>query len=189
MSKTNWIDRAINISLVAVLLYGIVVFQREHGSGSGGGVNRPSAYTTNDQVPALRDVNYSKVDRTLLMIVASGCKYCTESMPYYRELRSRLKAAGVPVQLAAIGMEPAEQLSNYVRSHDLQVESVGTVEKGTWKSRATPTLRLVNRAGRVQRSWVGLLSKEGQQDLEAALGVNSNSNGWWPTIRARVPFL
>jgi thioredoxin-related protein len=124
----------------------------------------PQTYQVGEKL-AVADapVDFSKAPQTLVLVLSSQCHFCTESMPFYRDL---LKArAGQPqTRMVAVGLEDAATLREYVKQHDLQFDDVATVPRDKIKFRGTPTLVLFDRSGTVKGVWGGFLTNEKRRD-------------------------
>ena len=101
--------------------------------------------------------------RTAVLVLRSTCIFCTESMPFYRQLsefRSPERFA-----LVVLSPEPDEVTRRYLASHSLLVDAARRHTGAEIPTRATPTLVLVDRTGRVEKSWLGKLNSDQQEEL------------------------
>lgn len=149
-------DRVVNVVLVAAVLYGIAAIRP---------ASRPAGqtYEPGETVPAIAGVDYGASKRTAVLFVRSTCHYCTESMPFYQSL---VKGGA---RIVAISGEPIESLDIYLHEHGLFIERA-TVERTSWpKLQGTPTLLIVDDAGRVVRSIVGMVAERDQQGVRDLL--------------------
>lgn len=149
-------DRVLNVLLLAAVVYGIAVMRPSPA-------RTPQTYTPGEQAPAIAGLPYAEAKRTAVLFVRSTCHFCTESMPFYRELAKDGR------RVVAISGDSREVLDRYLTDNGLTIPRA-TVARGDWtKLTGTPTIVVVDAAGRVVKSWVGLLSPEGQRDLIATL--------------------
>ena len=149
-------DRVLNVALLAAVVYGIAAVRP-------GSRTPPPTYAHGEQAPAIAGVSYAGAKRTAVLFVRSSCHFCTESMPFYRDL---VKGGG---RLIAIGPEPPEALLGYLEEHDLAVRGV-TIGRGSWpKLTGTPTLIIVDGSGRVERTWVGTVPENEQSIVRELL--------------------
>lgn len=112
---------------------------------------------------------FANADRTLLLVLRDGCRYCTESMPFYRELgRLRAESRGPKIRLVAVVLSERNPgaATRYVHSQGLAVDGVVALA-GERQKRfgvgATPTLMLVDQTGLIAERWVGLLDASGER--------------------------
>jgi len=98
----------------------------------------------------------------LLMVLASNCSFCQESMPFYRRLlaheRDRIQVVvAAPVQDSGI--------SDYLASEHVTPDAVVFTEPGDLPVSATPTVRVVDSDGVTTHAWIGRLSPEREADV------------------------
>jgi len=148
-------DRVLNVLLLVAVVYGIAAMRPT--------TPKPATYQPGETVSAITGVSYAAANRTGVLFVRSTCQFCTESMPFYQEL---VKGGAT---LVAISGEPKKNLDAYLDSHGLSIASA-TVERTSWpKLSGTPTLVVVDSAGKVVGSWVGLLSATDQRRVRELL--------------------
>jgi peroxiredoxin len=145
----------VNVLLLVAVVYGIAMMRTPTRTP-------PSAYTPGEQAPAIAGLPYAGARRTAVLFVRSTCHFCTESMGFYRELAKGRR-------VVAISNDAPDVLDRYLTDNGLTVPRA-TVARGAWaKLSGTPTIVVVDAAGRVVKSWVGALSPDGQRDLIATL--------------------
>jgi len=123
-------------------------------------------------MPQAAKLGLPEADYTLLMFLRSTCRYCTESMPFYRTLKNVRDGEAVSVRLAALSAEPREMLEGYLSEHKVAVDStiaLSPSEFSAFRVRGTPTLILVDRKNVVRRVWIGLLDSAQQTQVLAAV--------------------
>ncbi|HZQ17183.1 MAG TPA: hypothetical protein VFA90_00565 [Terriglobales bacterium] len=117
----------------------------------------------------LRGVKWDIADKTLVMALSTACHFCEASTPFYRQLtRSKVVQAK---RLAVIAVFPQEQkeAETYMKANEILATTVLSTPLQDLGASATPTLFLVDRTGKVEKMWVGVLSPAQQNDLLAAL--------------------
>lgn len=102
---------------------------------------------------------------TLLMVLASDCGFCQESMPFYRRLLARERDR-VQVVVAAPARDAG--IGEYLESENVTPDAQIFVEAGILPVAGTPTLLVVDSDGLVTHAWVGLLDADREADV---LGV------------------
>lgn len=160
-------DRIANLALLgAVLFFGYVAWNREVSTAA----PRPVTIAMGTKVANLHGVDYSR-GPTLLLVLSSTCRYCHESLPFYRELVAERKG----IQVIAGSAESPEAFSRYLSTANLPVDKAVQMERSEWSSvSATPTLIVIDRNGRVSAAWVGLLSDEQQAEVRQAVRIGSS---------------
>jgi peroxiredoxin len=116
----------------------------------------------------LAGVDFTKSDKTLLLVIRSTCKYCTESMPFYKGLAgNRVLKSNVRI----VGVSPDEipVSEAYLGQYQLKLSGVVKIPLGALKVRGTPTAILVDRNAVIKQVWPGLLDEVRQQEVIRAI--------------------
>jgi len=131
----------------------------------------PTSYVVGDRAPELPTLNYKQASKTLVLFVRNDCRYCTASMPFYRRLASSDAHAHNRFRMVAASLQATEETQEYVAAYTLAVDQIVTHESSEdVKVFATPTLLLVDQAGKVLNVWVGKQSTKNERLIEEALG-------------------
>src|SRR5687768_3577751 len=145
------------IILVAVLLGAILV-------------NKYLLAASNQSVPAqterrqiqpgtkltLPGVEWSNSRRSLLMVLSTTCRYCTESAPFYQRLAAE-KAQHPDFNFVAVLPQSQAESQKYLSDHGITVTEVKHATLASLGVTGTPTLILVDDSGSVLNSWIGKL--------------------------------
>ena len=113
-------------------------------------LDQPSTITDNPRL------GLGSAERTLIMITASTCHFCRESLPFYRTMVTRARRAGA--RIVAVTAEDPDVNRTYLETAGVPVDAVVSASQADIPIRGTPTLILVTRNGSVMKSWVGKLS-------------------------------
>ncbi len=102
--------------------------------------------------------------RTLVLVLNTTCRYCNDSLPFYRELQRR-KPGGS--RLLAVSREPSTPaFSDHLTRHGFAPDSaVAGIQLP--QVRMTPTMILLNSSAIVERVWEGQLNAEQQKEVMA----------------------
>jgi peroxiredoxin len=127
-------------------------------------------YVAGDSLAEVPEIATITVPRILVVFVNSLCRYCTESMPFYRQL-SELRASnagGDPASIIFVSREPLASLTTYLANHGIGGQLLIALPQGTpFKMTTTPTVLLLDRMRKVERVWVGLLSDSQRNEVLA----------------------
>jgi thioredoxin-related protein len=113
-------------------------------------------------------VDWSKNEKTLVMAVSSTCHFCTESAPFYRDIRARTR-----VHTIAVLPQSVYEGRNYLSSLGVQVDEVLQAPLNSIDVNGTPTLILVGRDGTVIRTWLGKLPPDLEKEVLLSVGAES----------------
>jgi len=112
-------------------------------------------------------IDYAEAQRTLLLMVSNTCKYCTESMPFYKKLTA-LRREGI-WRFIAVATENVETTTEYLAASGIRADQVVSVPLGTVGARGTPTIVVVDKTGHVLALWAGLLIGEKEEAVVRAV--------------------
>lgn len=101
--------------------------------------------------------------RTLLVVLQKGCRFCTESAPFYQRLTH--VAATKNVKLIAVFPHDVTSGQQYLSELNVQIGEIKQAPLGSLQVKGTPTLILVDDKGEVADSWVGKLSPEKESEV------------------------
>jgi thioredoxin-related protein len=113
------------------------------------------------------DIDWQGNQKTVLLALQKGCKFCTESMPFYKTLIEKSKQKGV--RLVAVLPNSNEEGVQYLKENGVEIQEVKQAKLDSIDVRGTPTLILVNDKGEVQNSWIGKLSAQKEQEVQDSL--------------------
>ena len=129
----------------------------------------------NDQVQsnvgtkiAQLDVDWSKSNKNLLLMISNSCRYCTESAPFYKRLVQE-RAQRNTFSLTAVLPQPVSEGRTYLNGLGVDIGEIKQVSPAAIRIRGTPTLLLVNSAGVVTDEWLGKLPPEKENEVLSRL--------------------
>lgn len=154
-----------NIAIVVVaLLLGVVLVNRYLLSTSPKSEALEGARIKPGMKLSLSGVDWGRGDKTLLMVLSTNCRYCTESVPFYQQLAQQ-KALRKNARLIAILPQSLGEAEKYLNDNEIAVDEIRQPVPGAVYAKATPTLIVVDRIGSVVGSWVGKLPPEKEAEV------------------------
>lgn len=124
---------------------------------------------------SLTDVDWSKSNKNLLLVISTSCRYCTESVPFYQKLVSQ-KTGHNDVKMIAVLPQPVSEAEKYLNENKITVEEIRQTSLNTINVRGTPTLILVDKTGAVVQSWRGKLPPEKEIEVLNQLFGGEHAN-------------
>jgi hypothetical protein len=125
---------------------------------------RPADQNLVGKKVTLPDVDWARNGRTLVLALQSGCHFCTDSAPFYKELVKR--QAGQPnLQLVAVLPQPVEQGRGYLNTLGVSIDNVRQDSLNNLGVSGTPTLLLVDNNGSVVNAWKGRLDGNREREV------------------------
>jgi hypothetical protein len=131
-----------------------------------------------DRLPSLPGYTWKAHDRTLILALKDGCRYCEESIPFYRKLAALEKSNQIDAHLIAVFPDDLAAVRQLLETQRLAVEAFPGIELNQVKVEGTPTLILVDRQGRVSKVWIGELAPAGQDDVATAISKADAKRRW-----------
>jgi thioredoxin-related protein len=151
------LETVTNVTIIVTgVLVSSLVLKTWTDSGRAQAMSQP--YRAGDEIGRVQPVDFSRTARTVLLVVRSSCTFCSQSMPFYKRLAELRTKNGTSFHVVALTTEPIATGERYFSKNGISLDAVASYTDGEIRVRATPTLIVVDRHGRVIRSWVGLLS-------------------------------
>lgn len=171
----TYFDRATNLAVIIAAIILVALFAKSYFFSS---TRKPhhNPIKKGAILGHVDGIDLPKSVRTLVLALNTNCPYCTESLPFYKQLQDRLgQQTQAPAQLIALFSDPPHQVDSYVKLHQFSVPSISAVNYRALKIDFTPSLILVDSNGEVLESWDGKLSPEEQEDVYNAVTSHSAS--------------
>lgn len=149
-----------------LLLCGLALYRFLPGQATVAGAG-PENTLVGQSVP-LADLKLRPVETTVLVVVNSRCRFCTDSAPFYRRLAEEEAESRARWQIAFLGTEDNETVTGYLRAQGIPQPRVAALPKGLGV-RGTPTLLMVDHLGRITRALAGKLSPGQEKDILSLL--------------------
>lgn len=118
-----------------------------------------------DLLSALSDVDFTRAKQTLVVVVSSGCRYCAESMPFYRSLVAKAASQPGALALVVVSRQPVQITRQYLLDQKVDIAALRSVAPGHLRVPGTPSLILVDGNRTVRRVWFGLLDVTRQNEV------------------------
>jgi hypothetical protein len=125
-----------------------------------------------EMAPRLDGVSYTEAPRTVVIFVRSNCHFCSESMPFYRELAAA-RSHGQNFRLVVASDEAVQETNRYLAKNDLAVDRVCSVAIDHAGVSGTPTIWIVDDKGALLGRWLGRQSPQGVMEINSALNLRS----------------
>lgn len=159
------IETLSNVAIIVVaLILGITVVNRYFISAPAKPampVNREIAAGT--KLP-LSDVDWSKSDKNLVMVLSTTCHFCVESSPFYQQLTQQ-KAGRSDVRLITVMPQTVDEAQRYLNEHKITADEIRQANPADVFVKGTPTLIMVDQSGTVIESWAGKLPPDKEVEV------------------------
>lgn len=111
-------------------------------------------------------IDFAAGERTLIMVLRSDCRYCRESMPFYRRLLARDTDA---TQVVVVAPPDDREMGDYLAFEQVRPDALTFAEPNLVPVSSTPTLLMTDAEGLVTHAWVGLLDADREADVFVTL--------------------
>ena len=171
-----------NVTVIVVALAVGVVALR----GKIAGPHAPRSVAVGDRLGQVSGIDWSGRRRTLVLVLNSGCHFCQDSAPFYQRLTQAQRPGSDDMEIVALFPNDAEAVRQLMKDEGLAFRSVSAVPVEKLGITGFPTLLLVGRDGRVERTWLGLLTPREELDVLSAVsaGVQDSSASELPAFQA-----
>lgn len=115
----------------------------------------------------------ASAEKTLIIALSPDCRFCTESMPFYRQLIDSRSAGGSDFRVVAVvgdrdRMWPEQRI---LQAAGVEVDTMVSADFQSIGIVGTPTLVLVDRRGEALDVWQGKLDEKRQARVRRALAA------------------
>lgn len=117
------------------------------------------------EVPNLNENNFEK---SMVIILNADCKYCEESLDFYKRLANS-KYDAKSRQLTALFLQPEEFVTKYVKDKEFSIRAIPDANFKELKVGLTPTIVAIDRQRQIIKSWFGKLEPDKEQEVIAIL--------------------
>ena len=111
----------------------------------------------------LAGVNWANQSKTLILALKKGCRFCTESAPFYERLINH--AQNKNIKLVAVLPGDKEESAAYLNELGLTNLEVKQSTLINLQVAGTPTLILTNEKGEITNFWVGKLPPDKEVEV------------------------
>lgn len=112
-------------------------------------------------------IDYGSSPHTLLIIMSTNCRFCTENISFYDQLDSLQRQTHFQTRIFAIFPDKENPVRQYVQQNNINagitVKTEADLDSLNVNSR--PTLILINNKGEILNFWIGKLSEDAQQEV------------------------
>lgn len=117
----------------------------------------------------LPNVDWSQNKQTLVLVLAKGCRFCSESTPFYQKIIQKLSNSNQTKLIAAFP-HSVEIGKGYLQENSLVINDLRQVNFNQAKIRGTPTIFLIDERGVIKNVWLGKIqSKEEEEEILSKL--------------------
>ena len=117
------------------------------------------------QLPLIPGIDFSRSETTLLVALDPGCDYCSESLPFLKNLADKIRGGMDGVHMVTVFQSRDESARRYLQQNQLNVDAVLGVDFKKLNLGAIPAIILSDKNGTVLDFWVGKPSAETEAQI------------------------
>lgn len=160
-SKIDLLTNILTI-IVAIIIISLAIQRYLLPSGSA------SKSPTVGRTVTLANFDLSGSNRNVLVVMMKGCRFCEESMDFYKSLINERQGTGNNV--IAVFPPGSSEIGAYLRNFGLtEIEVKYADLSGMEEVDGTPTIIVTDPNGKITKSWVGKLSPEKEREVKSFL--------------------
>ena len=156
------LEKATHVFLIGVccLAGGLLIEQRFFSPADD---DPPATPSLVGRAMALPGADWQAAPISVLLQISSTCRFCNESMPFYRRLMATRQTAASKVPVLVASHDAVAVIRKHLEDEQVAVDKVLHARDafGT----GTPTVYIVDSKGVVKRVFIGKLDPSGEKEL------------------------
>lgn len=171
------LEVAANLATLIVCVLVAVVVIRDHLMPASAPAD-PESIQPGDRLEALAPIVSEDSDQTLILALSPACRFCNESLTFYRSLTDARDERHADVSiLAVVNSEMArEEQARLLQQAGVEVDRLVTVDFPSLNLLVTPTVLAVDQELEVEHVWFGKLSVDDEEAVRNAVFRDPASN-------------
>lgn len=153
-----------NVAIIVVTIAICAALAKQYFFTASAPASRQPAVGSKIELPGM---DLSSTEKTFLLVLQKGCRYCTESGPFYQKL-VREASRREQVRLVAVLPQDPGEGQRYLSEIGVSSMDVKQASLGSLSVSGTPTLIMLSR-GTVSAVWVGKLDTAEEAEVLSKL--------------------
>ena len=160
----NYLEIATNVAVLLVAIVVLSVFARSLIAPKPA-IQVQTGLEKGQSLTQLPLVDYGSSRQTLVIAISPKCDFCSQSVPFYKQLEQIGRETNNPTQIVAVFPDKAEEVSRFTAEKQLNIQAVPDVDFKALNLTGAPAMILVDSHGKIIDFWLGKLSEERQQQI------------------------
>jgi hypothetical protein len=161
---TRKIDLLANVAIISVALLIGVVYARNHLFQTASARLAAPVPVPAGAKLSLPGVDWAESEKTLVLALNKGCRYCSNSASFYQQL-ARETAGHKDVRLIAVLPQEVSEGKKYLEELKVPIREVRQASLDSLGVAGTPTLILLDKTGSVTAAWTGQIPADKEPDV------------------------
>jgi thioredoxin-related protein len=126
--------------------------------------NQPTAPTpTIGKTISIKNLDTSKSNKNLLLVIMKGCRFCESSMGFYKSLIEQYH--GKKANIIAVFPPDSKDIENYLKNQGITGIEIKYSKLADLEVDGTPTLIATDENGKITKYWLGQLLPEEEKEV------------------------
>lgn len=151
------------IIIVAVLLVAVIVERYVVSNNTTSSPSKVDGLQLGMDFP-LKGIDISKKNRTLFLVLSTNCRYCTESLSFYKDIVEK-NAANPSISMIAVFPQELSESTKYLQDNGVRFDEIVKANPSEMSVNGTPTLVLTDNSGTILELWIGKLPEAKQNEV------------------------
>jgi hypothetical protein len=151
------LEKATNVAIIVacVFLVGTLVRNYYLSRNSDLGALPEIPKGTEIKLPIASPSGQQPAVPTLVLALSKNCRFCEESVPFYRKLAALKNSSPQGLRLVAVLPDKQEEAEAYLKGNGIVVDAVISMPMANLGVQGTPTLLLLDGQNKLEESWIG----------------------------------
>lgn len=161
---TRKIELLANVGIICVALLIGAAFAKNHlFQTTSAKLAAPASVPAGAKL-SLPGVDWAQSEKTLVLALNKGCRYCSNSASFYQQL-ARETAGHRDVRLIAVLPQEVAEGKKYLDELKVPIQEIKQAPLDSLGVTGTPTLILLDKTGSVTAAWTGQLPADKEPDV------------------------
>lgn len=163
----KYLDRIANIAvIIGVAVFVALVVHNRPWRSSAPPSQAATAEALKGKTIHVSGIDFPRSRASVLLVMSKTCHFCEESLGFYRTLAGEVQGR---FDLLAVLPQPRPEAEAYLKAAGVPATQVASAPPAQVGVTGTPTLVLLDRSGKVQEVWIGLLDGDRQAQVRSRL--------------------
>ena len=167
-SKEGTLNTVVNAAILVVAACFVFLVVRYEVDQHQHNISNTSSIRIGESLDIRGSANSSSAKKTAIIALQIGCRFCKQSLPFYRRLVAEAGSTTATHLIFAFP-QSVDDARLYLTTNGIVASDVRQVSLKSIHVIGTPTIILLNKQNKVQSFWIGALTQDNESMVESAL--------------------
>jgi hypothetical protein len=155
------LEKATNVAIIVACAFLVGTLVRNYYLSRNSDLSAPPVIPkgTEIKLPIESPGGQQSAAPTLVLALSKSCRFCEESVPFYRKLTALKNSSPQGLRLVAVLPDKQEEAEAYLKGNGIGVDAVISMPISSLGLQGTPTLLLLDGQNKLEEIWVGKQSE------------------------------